>query len=201
MDDNLVPIVAILMIFGLPIGGWITMRILAHRERMAMLARGYVPATGGRGWQPMPPPGNWSAPGGSPGPSRAADQQAHWNLWCESESSQDSLRRGIRTTMIGIALLIGLSFIGYRSHGGPFGGPTIEPGPWLLGGLIPTFVGLAQILVARLSGARFGPPPMPGYGPPGAAPGSPFSAQPPPAARPVHPAEELPSPLRPPERF
>jgi hypothetical protein len=43
--------------------------------------------------------------------------------------------------MIGLALLTGLSFIGYHNHGRAFGAPTIEPGPWLLGGLIPTFVG------------------------------------------------------------
>ena len=196
MDDNLVPMLAILMIFGLPIGGWITMRVLAHRERMAMLERGFIPAPGGRGWQPYPPNAGWTPPGGPAGPARAPDQEQHWNLWCDNESAQDSLRRGIRTTMIGLALLIGLSFIGYRSHAGPFGGPTIEPGPWLLGGLIPTFVGLAQVLVAVLSGARFSPPPMTGHMPP--PPGSPFSG--PSSARPGPPAEELPSALHPPDR-
>jgi hypothetical protein len=66
--------------------------------------------------------------------------------------------------------LIGLSFIGY--HDG-----TWRPGPWLLGGLIPFFVGLAQIMGAILSGASFPrpdpsrmtPPPQP---PP--PPGGPF---------------------------
>ena len=31
---------------------------------------------------------------------------------------------------------------------GPFGPPTIHPGPWLFGGLIPMFVGIAQIIIA-----------------------------------------------------
>ena len=58
------------------------------------------------------------------------------------------LRKGIMTTFIGVALLIGLSFIGYRDG-------TWIPGPWLLGGLIPMFVGLAQVIGALLAGAEF----------------------------------------------
>jgi len=196
VDENVIPLVALLLVFGLPIGGWITIRILAHRERMAMLQRGYIPAPGGRGGQPYSGPGTWLPPGPGPETPPPVQPTQYWNLWCDNESAQDSLRRGIRTAMVGIALLIGLSFFGYQSHGGPHGGPTIEPGPWLLGGLIPTFVGLAQILIAVLSGARFGPPPVFGGVPPGMA--SPFAS--PPTARPVTPAEELPSPLRPPER-
>jgi hypothetical protein len=48
--------------------------------------------------------------------------------------------------MIGFALLVGLSFIDIG-----------QPGPWLLGGLIPLFVGIAQVIIALLSGARIGP--------------------------------------------
>ena len=43
MDENWIPIVAIVVIFGLPIGGWILMRILAHRERMAMISTAWAP--------------------------------------------------------------------------------------------------------------------------------------------------------------
>jgi len=61
MDDNLIPIVAIIAIFGLPTGGWITIRVLQHRERMEMLRRGLVPPVAGwgrnRGAWTQPPPG------------------------------------------------------------------------------------------------------------------------------------------------
>ena len=46
---------------------------------------------------------------------------------------------------------MGLSFIGY--HDGHY-----EVGAWLLGGLVPLFVGVAQIINAVLSGATFGVP-------------------------------------------
>jgi hypothetical protein len=46
---------------------------------------------------------------------------------------------------------VGLSFIGY--HDGHY-----EVGAWLLGGLVPLFVGVAQIINAVLSGATFGVP-------------------------------------------
>ena len=59
------------------------------------------------------------------------------------------LRRGIQVACIGLALLIGLSFIGF--HDGRY-----VYGPWLLGGLIPMFVDIAQIISAVLSGAQFG---------------------------------------------
>ncbi len=58
-----------------------------------------------------------------------------------------SLRRGISLTFIGLALLIGLSFVGYT--GGRF-----HLGPWLLGGLVPMLAGIAQIVIAFLGGAR-----------------------------------------------
>ena len=82
--------------------------------------------------------------------------------------------------------------------GGPLRVPLDRAGPWLLGGLIPTFIGFAQILVAMLSGARFGPlPPGSGPVPPPPAGESYDSPRP---ARPVSPFEELPPPARPPER-
>ncbi|MBV8489641.1 MAG: hypothetical protein JO199_03850, partial [Candidatus Eremiobacteraeota bacterium] len=77
--------------------------------------------------------------------------------------AQHQLRRGIQVAFIGLALLIGLSFIGW--HGG-----NIVFGPWLLGGLIPMFVGVAQIISAVLGGARFGGNVgQPTYVPPGPA--------------------------------
>ncbi|HUY41541.1 MAG TPA: DUF6249 domain-containing protein [Candidatus Dormibacteraeota bacterium] len=61
------------------------------------------------------------------------------------------LRRGISVTFIGIALTIGLAFIGYNGDG--FGGRFVL-GPWLLGGIIPTFVGIAQIVGSLVAGGR-----------------------------------------------
>ncbi len=61
------------------------------------------------------------------------------------------LRRGISVTFIGIALTIGLAFIGYDGDG--LGGHFIL-GPWLLGGIIPTFVGIAQIVSSLVAGGR-----------------------------------------------
>jgi hypothetical protein len=99
--------------------------------------------------------------------------------------------------------LIGLSFIGYRGGDGPFMPASIHPGPWLLGGLIPMFVGIAQIIIALMSGAvfmfRMQPPPPSGplgAPPPGARPYG-NSAQPgPPGPR----YEELARPVPPPDR-
>jgi hypothetical protein len=110
------------------------------------------------------------------------------------------MRRGILTAMVGFAILIGLSFIGYRGGDGPFVPASIHPGPWLLGGLIPMFVGIAQIIIALLSGATFNirmmPPPSGPLGPP-PGPRSYGSAQPgPPGPR----YEELARPVPPPDR-
>jgi hypothetical protein len=105
--------------------------------------------------------------------------------------------------LIGLAILIGLSFIGYDTNG-PFNSPQLHPGPWLLGGLIPMFVGIAQIIVALLSGARFGvgprsgpPPPYPGAPGPQAPPG-PHAYGPEPRTHSGY--DELKRPVPPPER-
>lgn len=120
----LVGAIGLVVLVGLPIATWVLFRLLAHRERMAMIRQGMAPAQLApftrtrRGYEP----------------DVAASLQ---------------LRRGISVAFISLALLIGLSFIGF--HDGEF-----TPGPWLLGGLIPLFVGIAQIVNALLAGARFG---------------------------------------------
>lgn len=190
-DDTL----ALLLIFGLPVTGWILSRIMRHRERMAMLERGIVPPErGGFGRSAArggfnPPP--WTAPPLRPDGRAALDPDA-----------QCGMRRGIMTAMVGFALLIGLSFIGWSGGDGVFGLPSIRPGPWLLGGLIPMFVGLAQILNAVLSGAQFTLRPMPGplYPPP--PPGNPGGMGGP--AQPGYSGptyEELARPVKPPDRL
>lgn len=146
MSDTIVPVMFFLIVIGGPIALGIVTRVLAHQERMEMLRRGVAPPPDPRamrdamkygmrsGWTPgtVPPPG-FVAPG-------AYDPTYH---------AQAQLRRGIQVACIGIALLIGLSFIGF--HDGRY-----VYGPWLLGGLIPMFVGIAQIITAVLGGASIG---------------------------------------------
>jgi hypothetical protein len=156
MDGTVVPVFVILIVVGAPIAAWVVTRVLAHQERMEMLKRGFVPppdphamrhaAKWGMksGWVPGPGPG--PGPGASvppPGWSPAA--------YDPSFQAQAHLRKGVQVAFIGLALLIGLSFIGHHAFG-----------PWLLGGLIPLFVGIAQIITAIMGGAQFGQ--LPGVG-------------------------------------
>lgn len=148
MPETIVPVMFFLIVVGGPITLAIVTRVLAHQERMEMLRRGFAPPPDPRamrdamkysakpGWAPgtVPPP-RWV-------PSGAYDPGYH---------AQAQLRRGIQVACIGFALLIGLSFIGF--HDGRY-----VYGPWLLGGLIPMFVGIAQIITAVLSGASLGNP-------------------------------------------
>jgi hypothetical protein len=166
--SDLIPLVAIVFIFGAPIAAFIVSRVLAHQERMEMLRRGIVPPPNPRemrramkyGWTPSAP---------APGPANPYAYETDFY-------AQRQLRRGIQVAFIGFALLVGLGFIGYHGDG------RYTYGPWLLGGLIPMFVGIAQIVGAVLSGAtigpastreRFGPTPAAGSGPtPGGDPGA-----------------------------
>jgi hypothetical protein len=199
MSDNSVAALAVLCIFGAPIAAFIVMRLLAHRERIEMIRRGMVPPprSGGREWQRMNAQ-NVNVP--PPGPPPA------WTPGSGDLDADRSLRKGIMLALIGVAILIGLSFIGYDNNG-PFNSPELHPGPWLLGGLIPMFVGIAQIIVALLSGARLGqpgpaPPPYGGAAPPpypgpAAAPG-PHVYEPEPRTHSGY--EELKRPVPPPDR-
>jgi hypothetical protein len=120
---------------------------------MEMLRRGFMPPPDSREMRRA------MRKGWVPGPS--ANPAANQFIYETDFYAQRQLRRGISVACIGFALLIGLSFIGY--HDG-----HVDYGPWLLGGLIPLFVGIAQIIGAALSGAslgataarpRFGPAP------------------------------------------
>jgi hypothetical protein len=140
-SDNFVAIIAIMVIFGMPLAYAISHRWWSHQERLEMIKRG------------MPPP--------PPPDPRAARQAAragydpfvYSRMGAPSYGPGDQspqyadrvLRKGVTVAMVGLALLIGLSFI-----------DTGRPGPWLLGGLIPLFVGLAQIILALMSGAHLG---------------------------------------------
>jgi hypothetical protein len=180
MDENLIPVFVFLFVFGFPVAAFVVTRVLRHRERMELLRRGIIPppdmrdkraykawqqsgapwpTTGGMGMAPVPPPmppPGWTAPEDDP---------------------QRALYKGIRTAFIGFALLIGLSFIG-----GTPGTMNFHGGPWLLGGLIPMFVGIAQVIIALLSGAQ-----LPGVQPSATFIPPPLHQQPPPSAGPPPP--------------
>ncbi|HEY9181320.1 MAG TPA: DUF6249 domain-containing protein [Candidatus Baltobacteraceae bacterium] len=161
-SDTIVPVVGVLVIFGLPLTYAIVNRVLAHQERVEMLKRGIVPPPDARSARRMGR-GGWYDPGMYAGAQPGADAADYG--CCGGPDPNRMLRKGITLTMIGFALFIGLSFINI----GHFG-------PWLLGGLIPLFVGLAQIIIAVLSGANLGPLAQQ-WGPPGAPPPPPGQSQ------------------------
>ena len=171
MGDILVPIFVMLFVFGFPVAAFIVTRVLRHQERMELLRRGIIPPPdyGNRrsrqAWQQTAAP--WTQPTTVVPPQN--------NAWCNTDDDpQRALFKGIRTAAIGLALLIGLAFIG-----GTPGSVNFRGGPWLLGGLIPMFVGIAQIIIALLSGAQLpGVQPRVMFVPPPQQPGTP--PQPPP---------------------
>lgn len=197
MDDRLIPLFAIFFLFGAPVIAFIVTRVLAHNERIEMIRRGMIPPPTGFGgrrayreWaaQQQQQQQPWGA---------ATSGGRSWSCGNDDGTPQYALYKGIRTAFIGFAILIGLSFIG-----GTPGTPDFHGGPWLLGGLIPMFVGIAQIIIALLSGAQFPgiqgrttyPPPPPGAAAPPSAGGTPWQQQP---GR--SPFEELPKPVKPPD--
>ena len=69
MAETLVPLIAIICLFGLPIGGWIAKSYFSHRERMELIRQGINPRDKGaqaRGPRPVPPwesrSSTWQAP-------------------------------------------------------------------------------------------------------------------------------------------
>lgn len=144
--SDFVPVLAVFCIFGLPVIAFIINRAMHHRERIELIRRGFHPLHGPN-WKDVP----YMAP---PPPPRV--HALH------EDDPNRALRKGIVVTFVGLALTIGLSFIGFLTDEGHY-----TFGPWLLGGLIPLFVGLAQVVTAILFGAtlpiaqraRFGSPP------------------------------------------
>jgi len=139
--EDLIPLFGIVFLFGAPVAAWIVSRVLAHQERMEMIRRGYMPPPSPQDAWSMKQAAKhgWYASGPIPPPGMPAMQQYEQALY-----AQRQLRKGVTVTLVGFALLIGLSFIDVHA-----------PGPWLLGGLIPMFVGIAQIIIAVMNGARF----------------------------------------------
>jgi hypothetical protein len=203
MNDDAVGAIAVILIFGGPLAALIVWRVLAHQERIEMIRRGMMPPPDPRimgGWRPGYGPGPFPSPGGSDpscmyASSPGAPEPDYY--------AQAQLRKGVMLTMVGFALLLGLSFIGPLNR-------IFFFGPWMLGGLIPMFVGVAQIINALLNGARlpsswgsWGPPGSQRYAPPpGQAQTGTSRVEPPPgpyAWRPG-PEREIPKPTPPPDR-
>ena len=193
MEEVLVPIAVFFFCFGLPVAAWLVHTVLQHQERMEMLKRGIVPPPQmSRSQRRAMKYGYVHDDFTHNVPPQQAPRMSY-----DRHSADVQLRKGITLAMIGLAIFIGLSFIDLG-----------RPGPWLLGGLIPMFVGIAQIIIAVLSGARFGmpymvPPPQgsqpfqpgppPGNGPiPRDVPAGPYGYRP-------GPTTELEPPTRPPD--
>jgi hypothetical protein len=210
-DDSVVAVFAFMFVFGAPVVAFVVSRVLRHQERIEMLRRGIIPPP--IGWGDRRAYREWRKAGGQwPPPGGPAQAQTPWTQppqapWPQrsDDDPQCALHKGIRIAAVGLALLIGLSFIG-----GMPGSPDFRGGAWLLGGLIPLFVGIAQILIAVLSGAQLpgvqgrttfipppNPPPGPGAPPPQPPPGYGAPTPPPWAERPRF--EELSKPTQPPD--
>ncbi|HEX3466688.1 MAG TPA: hypothetical protein VHT05_01155 [Candidatus Elarobacter sp.] len=205
-DDPAVPIVAIFFVFGLPVAAFIITRILRHAERIEMIRRGIVPPPdysskrAYREWRRAG--GNWPPPGMQQQTPfvqpTAPTAPAGWGG--PDDDPQRAMFKGIRLALIGFAITLGLGY-GFGSHT-----------PILLGGLIPMFVGVSQIIIALLSGAQFPlgqprvtfmpppPPPGPGAPPPQPPPGYGTATPPPWAQQPGRQHfEELSRPVQPPD--
>lgn len=174
MQNTVVPIIAILAVFGLPIGYLIIHRLLSYNERMAMIRQGMVPPPDSR-WARRAASEGWYNPTGSMPPNAGPLGGAFYgaDLW----RAQRKLQKGVSLTLIGFALTVCMA-VARPTHSHD-----------LLIGLIPMFMGLAQMANAWLMGARFGPDFRLGrWGaapPPGAQGGPPPYGQRPAAAPPT----------------
>ena len=191
MHDNeaIIAAMGILFTFGAPVVAFIVARAMRHQERMEMIRRGIAPPEFldrrvYRAWRksgsPWPPPGAQQAGPQGQAPWVQPPPPPAWTSAPEDDP-QHALFKGIRVALIGVALTIGL--------GALFGG--FSGNPAILGGLIPMFVGIAQIIIALISGAQlpwiapqvtFIPPPPHQPGAPPPPPG--YGSQPPPAQPP-----------------
>ncbi|MBV8726245.1 MAG: hypothetical protein JO233_00555, partial [Candidatus Eremiobacteraeota bacterium] len=121
--EVVVPALAIVFLFGLPVIAFIISRVLGHQERVEMIRRGIVPPPSAREMRRY---AKYGARYGTP-PETQAPPDVNTQLYLyEHAAAQSQLRKGIVVAFVGLALLIGLSFIDIG-----------QPGPWLLGGLIP----------------------------------------------------------------
>lgn len=151
MNGDAIGALAVLMLFGGPVAAWIIHRSLSHAEYMAMIRNGVTPPDprmarrAARGAWSAPPPPSAPPPAGVWGaPPPVAPPVAAYNDY-NAYYAQRQLHRGLVTGFVGLAILIGLTL-------------GLGRGPWMLGGLIPMFVGIAQVITAVLAGAQINLP-------------------------------------------
>lgn len=101
------PVLAVAIVFYFKLQ---TQRMV-HQERLAMIEKGITPAD--------------------------INMEQLVEAANKPVNAQRNLTSGIVTTLVGLAILIGLSSIG--------------SGPWLLGGLIPMAVGIGQVIAYVIS--------------------------------------------------
>lgn len=145
--ELIISLSGIFAVFVLPVIVWLIFRMFAHRERMAMIARGIHP----NGPAPSEE-SRWATFGQPMRPGEMLDPV----------QAQYAMRRSIMLAAVGLAITIGLSFLGY--------------GPWLILGMIPLFIGVAQLMIATLGNSGMQP-----------RMGAPYAAAPPPAPPPPQP--------------
>jgi len=81
------------------------------------------------------------------------EQYARYMGASRGRGGRNLLGWGIALTMAGLALMIGLWPIGFVGRPGPEHGSwyPLNFGPWMLGGLIPLFIGLALLITYFLT--------------------------------------------------
>ncbi|MGD0051139.1 MAG: hypothetical protein ABSD03_04860 [Vulcanimicrobiaceae bacterium] len=210
--EDITGTIAVILIFGAPVAAWIISRVLRHQEQMEYLRRGMVPPphVSGRAFRRWYREMNRTGAAGAPPPPFATTPVTPPQMpyYPPGDDPQQALFKGIRTAIIGLGILVGVSFFG-----GTWGTADFHGGPWLLFGLVPMFVGIAQIIIAVLSGAQLPgvgrttlippPPPPPSGQAPGHGPQQPGAPWQPGGAwqQPGRPhLEELSKPAPPPDR-
>jgi hypothetical protein len=116
-----IPIALLVAIFGTIV----LVRWFKHREIMMLAEKGLLP-----------------------------EQHARYMSAARGRSGRNLLGWGIALAMVGLALMIGLWPIGFVTRpGGHAEGPPypLYFGPWMLGGLIPLFIGLALLITYFLT--------------------------------------------------
>ncbi|MGH7708796.1 MAG: hypothetical protein ACREM8_09685 [Vulcanimicrobiaceae bacterium] len=175
IGGDVIGLVAVITIFGVPPFVWLLARIMRHREAMATLQHGIPPTV-----DPAAAGAYYARMSGQPAAGPRPAGYSAYAIQCQ-------LRKGITLVAVGLALVVGLSTMGF--------------GPWLVAGLIPLFIGVAQVGLAWLAGGNAMPiPPEARTG--GPVPGAPPSGAPFDSSytyRPSGSTQELYPPPKPPE--
>ena len=123
MDELTLCVLPIALLVAI-FGTIVLMRWFKHREIMALAEKGLLP-----------------------------EQYAQYMSAARGRSGRGLLGWGIALAALGLALMIGLYPIGFVGRPGPEHGSwyPLNFGPWMLGGLIPLFIGLALLITYFLT--------------------------------------------------